>query len=72
MFFVSDNTEDLDWKNSIRETKGSEAFEAYSEDLLGEEGTYALVENDKRTSKIEKDYCDKIRRNLAYSSAYGS
>ena len=72
MFFVSNNTDDLDWKNSIREKKGSEAFEAYSEELLGEEGTYVLVENDKRTTKVEKDYCDKIRRNLAYSSAYGS
>lgn len=70
MYFVSDNTEDVDWKNSIRETKGSDAFTAYDEELLAEDGKYAVTSNDTWTGMVSKDFCDKIRRNNAYASAY--
>ena len=70
MYFVSDNTEDVDWKFSIRETKGSESYEAYDEELLGEEGKYAVSSNDTWTGAVSKDFCDKIRKNNAYSSSY--
>lgn len=70
MYFVKDNTEDVDWKNTIKETKGSEAFTAYDEELLAEDGKYAIESNDTWTGMVANDFCDKIRKNLAYSSSY--
>ena len=72
MYFVSDNTDDLDWKNTIKTTKGNEAFETYQEELLAEDGSYKITSNDTWTSHVADDYCDKIRKNNAYSSAYSS
>lgn len=69
MFFVKNNADDLDWKNSIKTTKSNESATAYEEELLSDEGTYAVVENEKWTAKISKNFCDTIRKNLAYSSA---
>ncbi len=69
MYFVSDNTDDLDWEHSIRETKGSEAYEAYDKGLLADDGTYPVKGHDTWTSKVKKDFCDKLRKNLAYSVA---
>ncbi len=72
MYLVKDNTEDLDWKNTIRTNKGSEDFEKYQENLLAETGSYKIVTKDKWTGNIKNDFCDTIRRNNAYSSAYGA
>lgn len=69
MYFVSDNTDDLDWENTIRTTKGSEALEAYTEELLAEDGEYAIKKHNTWINKVSKDFCDNIRKNLAYSSA---
>ncbi len=70
MYFVSDNTDDTDWENSIRTTKGNEALEKYEEALFAEDGEYAIKEHSTWINKVSKDFCDKIRKNLAYSSAY--
>lgn len=72
MYFVKDNTDDLDWKNAIKTTMGSEAFEKYQETLLSDEGEYKVVANDTWTSHAADDYCAKIKKNNAYSSAYGA
>lgn len=72
MYFVSDNTDDLDWKNTIKESKGSEAFTEYQETLLSDEGEYKVTANDTWTNHAAKDYCDKIRKSAAYSAAYGA
>ncbi len=72
MYFVSDNTDDLDWKNAIKESKGSEAFKEYQETLLSDEGEYKVTANDTWTNHAAKDYCDKIRKSAAYSAAYGA
>ena len=72
MYFVSDNTDDLDWKNAIKESKGSEAFTEYQETLLSDEGEYKITANDTWTNHAANDYCDKIRKSNAYSSAYGA
>ena len=69
MYFVSDNKDDLDWKATIRDTKGGEAFEAYDAELLGDEGNYVVTANETVTSYISKDFCKKIAKNLAYSSS---
>ncbi len=72
MYFVSDNTDDLDWKNAIKEAKGSEAFTEYQETLLSDEGEYKVTANDTWTAHAADDFCAKIKKNNAYSSAYGA
>lgn len=70
MYFVSDNTEDLDWKNSIKNTKSNEALTAYQEELFAEDGKNVITESDTWTNYIVDNYCDTIRKNLAYSQMY--
>lgn len=72
MYFVSDNTDDLDWKNTIKTTKGNEAFTEYQENLLSDEGEYKVVANDTWTTRAANDYCAMIKKNNAYSAAYGA
>lgn len=67
MYFVSDNTDDPDWYNTIKEADGEEAFESYEEALLAEDGSYPVKSNDTWTGMVSKDFCNKIRKNLAYS-----
>ncbi len=72
MYFVKDNTDDLDWKNAIKTTKGSEAFTEYQENLLADEGEYKVVANDTWTAHAADKFCAMIKKNNAYSSAYGA
>ncbi len=72
MYFVKDNTDDLDWKNTIKAAKGSEAFNEYQETLLSDEGDYKVEANDTWTSHAADDFCAKIKKSNAYSSAYGA
>lgn len=69
MYFVSDNTDDVDWKNTIRTEKGNAAFEEYHESLMAEDGDYKVTVNDSAAQRVSKTFCKKIKRNLAYSSA---
>lgn len=69
MYFVSDNTDDVDWKNSIRESKGATALEDYETALLAEDGTYSIEKHETWMNMISKDFCDRIRKNKAYSAA---
>lgn len=68
MYFVSDNTDDTDWENAIRTEKGSEALTAYQDELFAEDGKYAVVEHSTWINKVVDKFCDKIRKNLAYSA----
>lgn len=68
MYFVSDNTEDLDWKNTIRTTLGEEDFTEFNDTLIAEDGAYSLTKNDSWMNYTSKEFCDRIRKNLAYSS----
>lgn len=70
MYFVSNNTDDTDWEETIRTTKGTEALESYEEALFAEDGEYAIKEHTTWINKVSKDFCDKIRKNLAYSYSY--
>lgn len=65
MYYVSNNKDDLDWKNTIRNKFGSEDFDAYEKDLLKEDGEYAVVESDFWTNFIINKFCRKIKKNLA-------
>lgn len=69
MYFVSDNTDDTDWQNTIRNEKGDAAFDEYNDNLLAEDGEYAITENETWISFAADAFCKKIKRNLAYSSA---
>ncbi len=68
MYFVSDNTEDLDWKNTIRTTLGEEDFTEFNDTLIAEDGAYSLTKNNSWMNYTSKEFCDRIRKNLAYSS----
>ncbi len=72
MYFVKDNTDDLDWKNTIKGTKGSEAFKEYQETLLSDEGDYKITANDTWTAHAADDFCANIKKSNAYSAAYGA
>ncbi len=69
MYFVSDNTDDLDWKASIKSAKGTEALTAYEEALLAEDGSYGIEKHETWINMVSKNFCDNIRTNLAYSAA---
>lgn len=70
MYFVSDNTDDLDWKNTIKTNMADEALTAFQEETFAEDGKNAIVEKEIWTNMIVKNYCDTIRKNLAYSEMY--
>lgn len=69
MYFVSDNTEDLDWKNTIRTTMGEEDFTEFNDALIAEDGSYPLTKNESWIDYSSNEFCDRIRKNLAYSAA---
>ena len=45
--------------------ENGDAFEA----IVGEEGKYTMVKNDKNIDKSSKDFCDKVRNSLAQQAA---
>jgi len=67
MYFVSDNTDDVDWKNTIKNAKSNETLTAFQEEIFAEDGKNAIEEKAIWTNSVVKDYCDKIRKTLAYS-----
>lgn len=68
MYFVSDNTDDLDWEAAIKAAKGSEALEKFETELLKEDGEFAITENKTWINMVSKEFCDKIRINAAYAA----
>lgn len=72
VYYVSDNKDDLDWKATASSTLSNNSYNTYTADLLAEDGEYAIVANDRVVNSMVKDFCKKIKRNLAMSSLYGS
>ncbi len=70
MYFVSDNTDDLDWKNAIKTSMADEQLAAYQEDLFKEDGKNVVNEKEIWLDRVAKEYSDNIRKNLAYSQMY--
>ncbi len=70
MYFVKSNTEDVDWKNEIKNAKVDEKLSAYQEELFAEDGKNKIEANEAWVNRISDDYCDIIRKNLAYSQMY--
>lgn len=67
MYFVGADKDDLDWKVTIRDAKGSEAYTEYSEGVTANEA-YAVESSDSLTTRVMKDFCKKIKRSLASSN----
>ncbi len=70
MYFVSDNTDDLDWKNAIKTAKSTEQLTAFQEDLFKEDGKNVVDEKTMWTERVSDKYSDNIRKNLAYTEMY--
>ena len=70
MYFVSDNTDDIDWKAAIKDEMANDELTSYQEDLFKEDGKNAVDEKTMWTDRVAKKYCDTVRKNLAYSQMY--
>ncbi|MBQ6267186.1 MAG: peptidylprolyl isomerase [Clostridia bacterium] len=68
MYFVSNNTDDVDWKDTIRTEKGDTAYDTFSEALIAEDGEYPVTSSDRWTKYVAKQFCDKMKRNIAMNS----
>ncbi len=71
MYFSKNNTDDLDWKDTIRGTKGNEAYSDFETELLADDGDYAVTVNEFWVDRASKKFCKKIRRNIANSASRG-
>ncbi len=71
VYFVSNNKDDLDWKDSATEKLADAAYEKTFEALLADDGDYALTEHKKAEKRVSDDFCKKIKRNMALSSNQG-
>lgn len=67
MYYVKNNG--ADWKLTVRESLQDEAYGNAFEAIVGEEGKYTMVKNDKNIDKSAKDFCDKVRNSLAQQAA---
>ncbi len=67
MYYVKSNGPD--WKLTVRESLQDEAYGDAFEAVVGEEGKYKMVKNDKNIEKSSKDFCDKVRNSLAQQAA---
>ena len=70
MYFVSDNTDDLDWKAAIKNNMTNEKLTAFQEELFKEDGKNVVDEKTAWTERVAEQYSDTIRKNLAYSQMY--
>lgn len=65
VYFVSNNKDDLDWKETAKETISNKAYEDYYDALLADDAEYATVDHDKAEEMISSDFCKKMKRNNA-------
>ncbi len=68
MYFSKENNKDIDQYNVIRETQGKADFQTYQDELLADDGDYIIKANDRWTEKASREFCKKIKKNLAYSN----
>lgn len=70
MYFVADNTDDLDWKAAIKSSMANEQLTEFQTELFKEDGKNVVDESEMWTNKVADKYSDNIRKNLAYSQMY--
>ncbi len=68
VYFVSNNTDDLDWKNSVRTSLGKTAFEDFDASLIADDGKYAIDNREKVQARVSEDFCKTIKRNAALNA----
>ena len=68
VYFVSNNKDDLDWKDTASEKLADAAYEEFFKTLTAEDGEYAIKEHKKAEQRVSDDFCKKIKRNKALSS----
>ena len=71
VYFVSNNKDDLDWKDAASEKLAEAAYDEVFKTLIAEDGDYALTEHTKAEKRISDDFCKRIKRNMAVSSSQG-
>ena len=71
VYFVSNNKDDLDQYDTIRNNKASEALDAFKEKLLADDGKYVPEVNEKVTARVMKKFCNTIRDNISYQNRKG-
>ena len=49
----------------LQEEAYSNAFEA----VMGENGKYSMVKNEKNIAKVSEDFCDKLKQSLAQQAS---
>ena len=69
VYFVSNNKDDLDWKDAASEKLAEAAYDEVFKTLIAEDGDYALTEHTKAEKRISDDFCKRIKRNMAVSSS---
>jgi len=70
MYFVSDNTDDPDWKNAILVTKGNEKLGEFYDETFAEDGPNKIVKKETMLKITIKEYCDNVRKMIARSAMY--
>ncbi len=68
IYFVSDNKDDLDWKDSATSTVAETLYTDFSKDVLADTGSYKVVDHTWAENRISKKFCKMIKRNAALSS----
>ena len=72
MYFVSNNTDDLDWKNTILIIKGNEKLEEFYDVTFAEDGPNKINKNETMVKITVKEYCDNIRQLIQRSAMNGA
>lgn len=70
MYFVKDNGPD--WKLTAKEKLTQDAYTEAFEAILGKDGKYSMVKNEKNIDSVKKDFCKKLRTSLAQRAAQGN
>ena len=68
IYFVSNNKDDLDWKDTATEKLADAAYDEMFTALLADDGDYAITEHKKAEQRISNDFCKRIKRNMALSN----
>lgn len=67
MYFVKNNG--ADWETTALSKLQEEAYTNAFEALMGENGKYSMVKNEKNIAKASEDFCDKLKKSLAQQAS---
>ena len=66
MYFVKNNGPD--WELTARKKLQEDAYTDAFQELMGENGKYKMIKNEKNIAKTSKDFCDRLRNKIAQQS----